>query len=224
MILGSAGTSSSLGNGQTRYDTGLRRGLNGDLSDERPRSRHRMERVKTEAELAGHQQRRCPEDDDVVDPPKLEGGIGSKSCERPARSRRADGLEPGLAEGSHRARQDDPPDMECADQTGDGLSEARPSFEEYYYYRYRSYYRKYPGVGSEAKAETERLQQQTEAEIAKIQAHAEQEIASAGKAARMALKRYSAELAMALAEQKVRARMTPDTEDALVQGFVRNLK
>jgi len=77
---------------------------------------------------------------------------------------------------------------------------------------------------AEAKAETERMAQQTEAEIAKIQAHAEQEIASAGKAARMALKRYSAELAMGLAEQKVRARLTPDTEDALVQGFVRNLK
>ena len=76
----------------------------------------------------------------------------------------------------------------------------------------------------EAQAETERLAQQTQVEIAKIQAHAEQEIASAGKAARMALKRYSAELAMGLAEQKVRARMTPDTEDALVQGFVRNLK
>jgi F-type H+-transporting ATPase subunit b len=77
---------------------------------------------------------------------------------------------------------------------------------------------------AEAKAETERLAQHTESEIAKIQAHAEQEIASAGKAARTALKRYSAELAMGLAEQKVRARMTPDTEDALVQGFVRNLK
>ncbi|MGD0772980.1 MAG: ATP synthase F0 subunit B [Candidatus Solibacter sp.] len=77
---------------------------------------------------------------------------------------------------------------------------------------------------AEGKAETERLAQHTEAEIAKIQAHAEREIASAGKAARMALKRYSAELAMGLAEQKVRARMTPDTEDALVQGFVRNLK
>jgi F-type H+-transporting ATPase subunit b len=76
----------------------------------------------------------------------------------------------------------------------------------------------------EAKAETERMAQRTEAEIAKIQAHAEQEIAAAGKAARMALRRYSAELAMGLAEQKVRARMTPDTEDALVQGFVRNLK
>jgi F-type H+-transporting ATPase subunit b len=77
---------------------------------------------------------------------------------------------------------------------------------------------------TEAQAESERMAQHTAAEIAKIQAHAEREIASAGKAARMALKRYSAELAMALAEQKVRARMTPDTEDALVQGFVRNLK
>ena len=77
---------------------------------------------------------------------------------------------------------------------------------------------------TEAQAETERMAQHTAAEIAKIQAHAEREIASAGKAARMALKRYSAELAMGLAEQKVRARMTPDTEDALVQGFVRNLK
>jgi len=77
---------------------------------------------------------------------------------------------------------------------------------------------------NEAKAETARMAQQTAAEIAKIQAHAEQEIASAGKAARISLKKYSAELAMGLAEQKVRARMTPATEDALVQGFVRNLK
>jgi F0F1-type ATP synthase membrane subunit b/b' len=77
---------------------------------------------------------------------------------------------------------------------------------------------------TEGKAEAERMAQQTDAEIAKIQARAEQEIASAGKAARMALKRYAGELAMNLAEQKVRAGMTPDTEDALVQGFVRNLK
>ena len=77
---------------------------------------------------------------------------------------------------------------------------------------------------AEGKAETERMAQHTADEIAKIQAHAEREIASAGKAARMALKRYSAELAMGLAEQKVRARMTPDTEAALVQGFVRDLK
>lgn len=77
---------------------------------------------------------------------------------------------------------------------------------------------------AEGSAEADRMAQQTQAEIAKIQAHAEQEIASAGKSARMALKRYSAELAMGLAEQKVRARMTPATEDDLVQGFVKNLK
>jgi F0F1-type ATP synthase membrane subunit b/b' len=75
----------------------------------------------------------------------------------------------------------------------------------------------------EAQAETDRMARQTAAEIAKIQAHAEQEIASAGKAARMELKRYSAELAIGLAEQKIRARMTPDAQDAQVQGFVRDL-
>jgi F-type H+-transporting ATPase subunit b len=76
----------------------------------------------------------------------------------------------------------------------------------------------------DARVEAERMERQTAAEIAKIQAHSEREIASAGKAARMELKRYAAELAVQLAEQKVRARMTPDTQDALVQGFVRNLK
>jgi F-type H+-transporting ATPase subunit b len=76
----------------------------------------------------------------------------------------------------------------------------------------------------DARTEAERMERHTAAEIAKIQANAEQEIASAGKAARMELKRHAAELAVELAEQKVRARMTPDTQDALVQGFVRNLK
>jgi len=76
----------------------------------------------------------------------------------------------------------------------------------------------------DARAEAERMEQHTAAEIAKIQQHSEQEIASAGKAARMELKRYAAELAVQLAEQKVRGRMTPDAQDALVQGFVRNLK
>lgn len=76
----------------------------------------------------------------------------------------------------------------------------------------------------DARAEAERMERHTAAEIAKIQAHAEQEIASAGKAARMELKRHAADLAIELAEQKVRARMTPDAQDSLVQGFVRNLK
>jgi F-type H+-transporting ATPase subunit b len=61
------------------------------------------------------------------------------------------------------------------------------------------------------------------AEMAKIHEHAEQEIAAAGKLARLELKRYSAELALALAAQKIRARMTSNTQDALVSGFVKDL-
>jgi F-type H+-transporting ATPase subunit b len=68
-----------------------------------------------------------------------------------------------------------------------------------------------------------RATEQTAADMAKIQAHAEQEIAAAGKAARNDLRRYSAELAVQLAEQKIRARMTPDAQDALVKRFARQL-
>jgi F0F1-type ATP synthase membrane subunit b/b' len=78
--------------------------------------------------------------------------------------------------------------------------------------------------GKEEEAETGRFGRHTAAEIAKTQAHAQEEIAAAGKAARLELKRYCAELAVGLAEQKIRARMTPDTQDALVRGFVRDLK
>ena len=78
--------------------------------------------------------------------------------------------------------------------------------------------------GKEEQAETGRFGRHTAAEIAKTQAQAEQEIAAAGKAARLELKLYCAELSVGLAEQKIRARMTPDTQDALVRGFVRDLK
>ena len=78
--------------------------------------------------------------------------------------------------------------------------------------------------GKEEEAETGRFGRHTAAEIVKTQAQAEQEIAAAGKAARLELKRYCAELSVGLAEQKIRARMTPDTQDALVRGFVRDLK
>ena len=40
----------------------------------------------------------------------------------------------------------------------------------------------------------------------------------------MELRRYAAELAIGLAEEKIRASMTPDAQDALVQGFARDLK
>jgi F-type H+-transporting ATPase subunit b len=75
----------------------------------------------------------------------------------------------------------------------------------------------------EAQAERDRLAKQTAAELAKIQAHAEQEIIAAGKAVRADLKRFSAELAIQLAEQRIRSRMTPETQEDLVRGFVRDL-
>ena len=45
----------------------------------------------------------------------------------------------------------------------------------------------------------------------------------AAKAARAELKRHSAELAVALAERLIRARMTTATQDELVREFVRGL-
>jgi F-type H+-transporting ATPase subunit b len=75
----------------------------------------------------------------------------------------------------------------------------------------------------DAGAETERMRQQASAEVARIRAQAEQEIAAAGKSARLELKRYSAGLAIQLAEQRLRAEMTPPTQDSLVRGFVRDL-
>jgi F0F1-type ATP synthase membrane subunit b/b' len=68
-----------------------------------------------------------------------------------------------------------------------------------------------------------RAESQKAAEIAKIGALGEQEIRTAQKAARLDLQCYAAQLAVDLAEQKVRARMDADTEDRLVGGFVRGL-
>ncbi|MGD0499612.1 MAG: ATP synthase F0 subunit B [Bryobacteraceae bacterium] len=75
----------------------------------------------------------------------------------------------------------------------------------------------------EAEEEAQRAALQTEAEIAKIRAQAEREIESAGRAARLELRRYAAHLAVELAEGKVRGRMTPSSQQALVAGFARDL-
>ena len=76
----------------------------------------------------------------------------------------------------------------------------------------------------EAQNETERMKSQTAAEMARIRQQSEQEIAAAGKAARLELKRYSATLAVHLAEKKVQDRITPDAQDSLVREFVHDLE
>jgi F-type H+-transporting ATPase subunit b len=75
----------------------------------------------------------------------------------------------------------------------------------------------------EQSAEAERIRQQISADVARIQAHAAREIDSAGKSARLDLKRYAAQLAVDLAEQKIRRQMTPDMQAALIERFAADL-
>jgi F0F1-type ATP synthase membrane subunit b/b' len=76
---------------------------------------------------------------------------------------------------------------------------------------------------AEIEAETARMAARTTAEMAKIRAQAESEIVAAGKAARTELKRFSAHLAVALAEQKVRAGMNEQTQEGLLGAFLHDL-
>jgi F-type H+-transporting ATPase subunit b len=78
-------------------------------------------------------------------------------------------------------------------------------------------------VRAEGTRERERLQREGSAELARIGTHIEQEIESMSKSARNALRKYSAELALNLAEQKIRGRMTPNLQDELARSFVQRL-
>jgi F-type H+-transporting ATPase subunit b len=71
--------------------------------------------------------------------------------------------------------------------------------------------------------EAERIRRETQAEIARIHVHAEHEVEAAGKLARIEVRRVGAKLAIELAETKVRARMSAETQDALLSGFLRDL-
>jgi F-type H+-transporting ATPase subunit b len=79
-------------------------------------------------------------------------------------------------------------------------------------------------ASQELASERERTQAETLRQFQKIQALAARDIASASKAARGELKAYAAQLALDLAEEKIRARMTADTQGALVDNFVGDLE
>ncbi len=82
-------------------------------------------------------------------------------------------------------------------------------------------------VRAEAKAEmareAARLRDETEKHLARIQVHGEQEIASVTKYAQKELRVYSAQLAIQLAEQRIRSRMSAETQNALFDGFLKGL-
>jgi F-type H+-transporting ATPase subunit b len=75
----------------------------------------------------------------------------------------------------------------------------------------------------ELENELERMRRKIAADRERIRVHSEQEIAAAGKTARAELKRYVAELAIGLAERKIRGRMNAATQDSLIGGFAENL-
>lgn len=75
----------------------------------------------------------------------------------------------------------------------------------------------------EREREADRIRRDTEAEIARIHHQAEMEIESTGKQARLEVQRAAASLAIDLAERKVRARMSPDVQSALLETFLKEL-
>jgi len=78
--------------------------------------------------------------------------------------------------------------------------------------------------GAEMRQEGERIARETTAQIKRIEEQAAVEIETAGKTARRQLKEYAAELALGLAEERLRARMDGATESTLVTNFVHDLE
>lgn len=76
----------------------------------------------------------------------------------------------------------------------------------------------------EMEQEGARIREETTKQMAKLQQQAEQEIESAGKSARRELKTYAAELALNLAEQRIKTRLDAATENGLVEGFIQDLQ
>jgi len=77
---------------------------------------------------------------------------------------------------------------------------------------------------AEMQQEGERIRQETAAQIARLEIQAQQEIEISGKIARRELKSYAAKLSLDLAEQRVRERLTPQTEQELVDAFIQDLE
>jgi F-type H+-transporting ATPase subunit b len=72
----------------------------------------------------------------------------------------------------------------------------------------------------ELEREGARLKRETMAELTRIKQNAAFEVESATKLARLSVQRYAAKMAIDLAEQKVRARMSGDVQSALIQNFL----
>jgi F-type H+-transporting ATPase subunit b len=75
----------------------------------------------------------------------------------------------------------------------------------------------------EAEQERERIRQSTEEDVLKLRAQAQREIESAGKAARMELRRFAAEQSVQLAEEMIRGEMRPEDDARLINLEIEEL-
>jgi F-type H+-transporting ATPase subunit b len=76
----------------------------------------------------------------------------------------------------------------------------------------------------EAAAERARIEQMAEVDARKIATTAEQEIAAAAKVARQELKVYASELALNLAEEKIRRSISAQSDKEIFRSFVEDLR
>jgi len=77
---------------------------------------------------------------------------------------------------------------------------------------------------AEMAAEVERIRSETERRLRKIQEQTSQEITLIARAARDELRKYSASLALDLAERRISLEMTSDTQNILVDAFLQDLR
>ena len=72
--------------------------------------------------------------------------------------------------------------------------------------------------------ESERIRRETDHHLLRIREQTAQEIELLTRSATAELRKYSAELAIGLAEQRIRSRMNPDTQQSLAEGFLHDLR
>jgi F-type H+-transporting ATPase subunit b len=76
----------------------------------------------------------------------------------------------------------------------------------------------------EMEAERARIEAETRALVQRLQENMQSEIASMTRHAELELRAVASQLAMQLAQDKVQRRLTPETDAALLAGFVADLK
>jgi F-type H+-transporting ATPase subunit b len=76
----------------------------------------------------------------------------------------------------------------------------------------------------EIAAEGGRISRETVHRLQRIQAQSAREIELMSRAASAELRKYSAELALDLAQQRIRSRMTKETQDSLADKFLQDLR